>query len=256
MCYLNFGPGERSFLVALDLETGAIVWTHDEPINTQGTAEAPFTNSDFYGSWSTPVVASIAGREQIVISFPFRVCGLDPRDGKMLWSSDGLNALVYTSPLIDKETVVSMGGYSGMSLGLRVGHSGAVPPISRLWHHPKTKQRIGSGVVHQGHIYIHNSTGIAECFELETGRLVWEQRLAGKGGSNTNWSSIMTAAGLCYTITQGGDCFVFRASPNFELVAMNALGESSNSSVVPSDGQLFIRTHQHLWCVGLPALNR
>jgi outer membrane protein assembly factor BamB len=181
---------------------------------------------------------------------------LDPRDGKMLWSSDGLNALVYTSPLIDKETVVSMGGYSGMSLGLRVGHSGAVPPISRLWHHPKTKQRIGSGVVHQGHIYIHNSTGIAECFELETGRLVWEQRLAGKGGSNTNWSSIMTAAGLCYTITQGGDCFVFRASPNFELVAMNALGESSNSSVVPSDGQLFIRTHQHLWCVGLPALNR
>ena len=51
-------------------------------------------------------------------------------------------------------------------------------------------------------------------------------------------------------MTQGGDCFVFRASTEFELVATNSLGEASNSSVAASDGQLFLRTHQHLWCIG------
>ena len=64
-----------------------------------------------------------------------------------------------------------------------------------------------------------------------------------------NWSSVMLADGLCYTITQGGDCFVFKASPKFEVVAVNPLGERSNSSIVPSDGELFIRTHKALRCV-------
>ncbi len=62
-----------------------------------------------------------------------------------------------------------------------------------------------------------------------SGKLVWEKRLTGSKG--TNWSSVMIAEGLCYTISQGGDCFVFRASPEFELVATNSLGEPSNSSV-------------------------
>ena len=81
------------------------------------------------------------------------------------------------------------------------GGSGDVTGSHRLWHHPKTKQRIGSGVVHDGHIYIHNDPGVAECFELQTGKLVWEERLKGTGASGVNWSSVMLADGNCYTIT-------------------------------------------------------
>jgi hypothetical protein len=43
---------------------------------------------------------------------------------------------------------------------------------------------------------------------------------------------------------------VFKASPTFERVAVNSLGEPSNSSVIASDGELFIRTHAALWCIG------
>lgn len=247
LCYLNFGPGERSFLIALDCRTGETVWQHDEPINTQGTAEAKFANTDFYGSWSTPVVRTVAGREQLIVSFPFRVAGFDPQTGTPLWSSEGINALVYTSPLIADDTLVAMGGYNGMTLALRLVQ-GSDP--TRLWRHAKTKQRIGSGAIHDGHIYIHNDPGVAECFDLKTGELVWEQRLVGPSGKTTNWSSVMIADGIGYTINQGGDCFVFRASPRFELLATNALEEPSNSSIVPSQGQLLIRTHAHLWCIG------
>ncbi len=252
LCYLNFGPGERSFLIAVDRKTGQTIWQHDEPINVQGTAEAKFSGADYYGSWSTPVFRGQGGHSQLVISFPFRVCGFEPLTGKELWSSFGTNALVYTSPLIADDLVVTMGGYSGMALAITASPEarGDLTHTNRLWRHPKTKQRIGSGAIHDGHIYVHNDPGIAECFELATGKLVWEERLSGTSKKGTNWSSVLIADQLCYTISQGGDCFVFRASPKFELVACNSLGETSNSSVVASQGQLFIRTHQHLWCIG------
>jgi outer membrane protein assembly factor BamB len=120
----------------------------------------------------------------------------------------------------------------------------------RVWQQPKTRQRIGSGAIHDGHIYIHNDSGVAECFELKTGKLVWEERLKGSGPTGANWSSIMLADGKCYSLTQGGDCFVFKASRQFELLSANSLGEPSNSSIAPSNGELFIRTHEALWCIG------
>lgn len=246
LCYLNFGPGERSFLIALNKKTGETVWNHDEPYNKNGTDEAKSGNPDYTGSWSSPLFREVNGRNELLISFPFRVCGMDPASGKEFWTCTGTNALAYTSPLFADGIVVGMGGYNGMSIALKAGGSGDVTKEQRLWRHPKTKQRIGSGVIHNGHIYIHNDPGIAECFELATGKLIWEERL--KGG--VNWSSVMLADNLCYTITQEGACNVFKASPKFELVATNLLGEQSNSSIVPSDGQLFIRTHQNLWCIG------
>jgi outer membrane protein assembly factor BamB len=104
-------------------------------------------------------------------------------------------------------------------------------------------------VIRDGYIYIHNDPGIAECFDLQSGKLVWEERLKGPGKTGQNWSSVLLAGDSCYTITQGGDCFVFKANPKFELVSVNPLGEKSNSSIVASDGELFIRTYQALWCI-------
>jgi outer membrane protein assembly factor BamB len=250
LCYLHFGPGERSFLIAVNPQTGTTVWQHDEPINTEGTSEAKFSNPDYTGSWSSPIFREVDGRSQLLISFPFRVCALEPQSGGEIWTCTGTNALAYTSPIFADGIVVGMGGFNGMSIALKAGGKGDVTNGQRLWRHPRTKQRIGSGVIHDGYIYIHNDPGIAECFNLQSGELVWEQRLQGAGSRGTNWSSVMLADGLCYTINQSGDCFVFRASPQFELVATNPLGEHSNASIVPSDGQLFVRTYQHLWCIG------
>ncbi|MEQ1829026.1 MAG: PQQ-binding-like beta-propeller repeat protein [Pirellula sp.] len=250
LCYLYFGPGERSFLIALNKRTGETVWQFDDPINTQGTDEAKFTNADYYGSWSTPIVRSIDGQDQLILSLPFQLCGIDLQTGKKIWSSSGINALVYTSPLFSENTLVAMGGYNGMAIGVRAGGKGDVTHSHRLWRHAKTKQRIGSGAIHDGHIYIHNDSGIAECFNLKTGETVWEHRLSSSQAKGTNWSSVTIADGLCYTINQSGECFVFRAAPKFELVSINSLNELSNSSIVPNQGQLLIRTHQHLWCIG------
>jgi hypothetical protein len=43
---------------------------------------------------------------------------------------------------------------------------------------------------------------------------------------------------------------VFKANPEkFEAVATNPLKERSNSTPAISNGELFIRTYQALWCI-------
>jgi outer membrane protein assembly factor BamB len=253
-CFLNFGPGETTYLLAVDKMTGQTIWKHDEetgygkklPPDSPGSKENP----TYIGSWSTPTIIAVEGSDQLLMSWPRRLAAYDPASGDEIWFCQGLNPLSYASPIYERNIVVAMGGFNGKAFAVRAGGRGDVTATHRLWLHEKTPQRIGSGVIHQGHVYIHNDPGIAECYKLETGERLWQQRLSGPGRSATNWSSVMLAGDNCYTINQGGDCFVFKASPEFELVAVNSLGEMSNSSIVPSDGELFIRTHEALWCIG------
>ena len=56
--------------------------------------------------------------------------------------------------------------------------------------------------------------------------------------------------GHIYVMNQSGDTFVFRPSPEkYDQVARNSLGEPTNSTPVISDGQLFLRTQEALWCI-------
>lgn len=254
LCFLNFGPGATTYLLAVDKKTGKTVWKYDEdtgygkpPTGEPGAGKR--SDPTFIGSWTTPMIMKVEGKDQVLMSWPRRLAAYEPRTGKEIWSSEGLNPLVYTSPIFAGEDVVTMGGFGGMALAVHAGGSGDITSSRRLWHHPRSPQRIGSGVIGDGRIYIHNDPGTAMCIELKSGEVLWTERLKGEGKSGTNWSSVMLADGNCYTITQGGDCFVFKAAPKFELVSMNPLGEKSNSSIVPSNGELFIRTHAALWCV-------
>jgi outer membrane protein assembly factor BamB len=250
LCYLNFGPGEPSFLLAVDKKTGKDVWKVSEPNADSGEKKPGQEKAVWVGSWSTPVVIRAGGREELILTWPKRVVAFEPKAGRELWSCGGINPLVYTSPLYEpsKEILVAMGGFNGMALAVKAGGAGDVTETRRLWQHPKTKQRIGSGVIHDGHIYILNDPGVAECFELETGKLVWEERLRGPAAKSDNWSSMVLADEKLYAVNQGGDGFVLRASPRFEVLATNSLHEATIGSMAASDGDLFIRTHKALWC--------
>lgn len=252
LCVLNFGPGVPSFLLAVDKRTGKTIWQVDEPNADSGEKKPGQDKPAWVGSWSTPVVIKAGSREELILNWPKRVVAFEPKTGKELWTCAGLNPLAYSSPLYDKaeNIVVAMGGFMGMSLAVKAGGVGDVTESRRLWHHPKTKQRIGSGVIHEGHIYILNDPGVAECFELKTGKLVWEERLNGPAAKSDNWSSLVLAGDRLYAINQGGDAFVLKASPKFEMLATNSLGETTIASIAMSDGELFIRTHQALWCIG------
>jgi outer membrane protein assembly factor BamB len=245
-CYLNHGPSENATLYALEKKTGKTLWKNAEAIRPDSNEG----KAGYYGSWSDPVPCVIDGQSQLLMSWPYRVCSLDPKTGKEFWTCEGLNPLVYASPLFADGIVVGMGGYNGKALAVKVGGQGDVTNTHRLWHHPKSPQRIASGVIHEGKIYILNDPGIAQCIDLRTGEEVWNERLKGPGPTGQNWSSLVLSKGKCFAVNQGGDAFVFAASPKFELLNTNPMGEKVIASIAVSDGHLFIRGHKHLFCVG------
>ena len=253
LVFLNFGPGERSFLIALNKKTGETVWRKD--LQARRTEPAPpgmpgAGKDEYYGSWSTPLVIRVDGHDELVLDAAQRVYGLDPKTGRELWRCEGLSDLVYPMPVFGDGVVVAMGSFQGSSLAVRAGGSGDVTPTRRLWHVPRSKLRLGSAVIAGGYIYTVDIPGIAECIELETGKSVWTQRLTANGGSDVTWSSLVLSEGKLYMMNQSGDTFVFAASPKFQLLAANVLDEPSNSSVVPSGENLLLRTHEALWCIG------
>jgi outer membrane protein assembly factor BamB len=247
-CFLNFGPGARQFLVCVDLATGQIRWRKDEPGGSSGEGDG----KKWTGSWSDPLIRQVGDHRELIMTWPGRLGAYNPDDGTELWTCAGLNALVYTSPLFrDADLLtIGMGGYNGMAVAVKAGGRGDVT-AQRLWQATKTRQRIGSGVIHGDHVYLLTDPGIAECRSLEDGTLVWEERLSGPGPTSQNWSSlVLSADGFCYAVNQGGDAFVFRAAPRFQRVATNPIGEKCVGSIAVSSGRLYLRSHRHLWCIG------
>jgi hypothetical protein len=94
-----------------------------------------------------------------------------------------------------------------------------------------------------------DNSGIAECLELESGKVLWTSRLKGAGENNGVWSSPVLNVDRIYVMNKSGDVFIFKAAPQYELIASNSLGEETNSSVVIADGDVFLRTHVALWCI-------
>lgn len=242
LCILWAGPGDRQFLLAVNKKTGVKVWEKDIPGGADG-----IKNKNWFGSWSTPIIVKVDGHDEMVVGVPKQLKGYDPATGTELWSCDGLGNLVYTSPAFGNGVFVQMSGFHGPALAVRAGGKGDITKTHRLWHHAqKVPQRIGSPVIVGPHVYIVNADGTAQCFELETGKDVWEkERIPG-----STWSSLIHADGKFYINTMNGDTVVLAANPKFQILARNSLNETNLSTVAISNGEIFIRTYKHLWCIG------
>ena len=254
LCILNFGPGPETFLIAVNKVTGKEVWrvpfppiTPKLPRNDGFGAAA----DGMIGSWASPLLIDAGARTELVMTWPERVVAYDPANGKELWTCGGLNPLIYTSTMFGEGVVIGCGGYGGSTVAVKAGGAGDVTATHRLWQQPRDKQRIGSGVISGGHLYILNTPGTAQCIELKTGKTVWEERLKSSGAKGESWSSMLLAGDRLYVLNQSGETFVLRAAPKFEQLARNALDDGlANASHAMSDGEIFIRTHAHLWCIG------
>ncbi len=249
------GPGTGSRLVALSKKDGSVLWQIDlpEPVPTERTDGFKGRTPGVIGCFGTPLVARVGGRTEVILSLPESLRAFAPNDGHELWRAAGLNPLVYTSPFLVDGTVITMGGFSGSSLAVRAGGTGDVTTSHRLWREERSKKnRIGSAVARDGHLYLINQEGFLECLELATGKQLWEERINGPGAQDGSWSALVLAGDRIYGVNRSGDGFVARATPKFELLAMNTVGEPMNASPALSDGEIFLRTWKGLWCLGEP----
>jgi outer membrane protein assembly factor BamB len=237
LCIVWCGPGNRQFLVALNKQTGEKVWETLEEGGDDG-----ITSRKFLGSWSTPLVARVAGEDQLVFAVPHKIKGYDPRTGKELWSSSGPGVYCYSSPLFVDGLAIF-----GPTL-VKLGASGDISK-ERL-RHKVGSMNISTAVISGNYLYTYNNVGVPGCYEIKTGDELWEGQIEKRPGGKTAWGSPVCADGRIYITDQEGATTVFGVGPKYELLALNKLDERCNASIAVSQGNLFIRTQKHLWCIG------
>lgn len=203
------------YLVALHRETGDVLWRKARPA---------------VATYSSPLVATIGGREQLVISGGGKLASHDPATGEELWSVDAIAEATCGTPVTDGELVFASGGYPDRET-VAVDGKG-----TKVWSN-RTKVYEPSLVVSGGHLFAVEDGGIAWCWDAKTGAERWKQRL---GGSFS--ASPVVCEGRLFVPNLSGETVVFEAAGDaFKEVARNTLGSDAYASIAVSGGELFLR---------------
>jgi len=244
---LQSGPGERSFVAAFELESGATRWEVEEPVEPR---EQQGEDERLVGSWCTPLITRVGERALALSAQPTRLVAYDARTGEEAFWCEGLVAsrgdLSYSSPVVADGVCLVQGGYVGPSIGLRLGGEGDVTGSRRIWHHPELMSNCGSGVFAGGAVFIPDMDGFLYCIEPKSGEALWRRRIS-RGGT---WGSVVSAGGRLYLMNQKGTTYVFAPrSEELELLAENPLGETTNATPAVAGGRIFLRTHEAIYCI-------
>lgn len=222
------------FFTAFDRRSGTVAWRATRPAQL---------------SWSSPIVAKLAGRDQLLLSGCDLVTSYDPNTGRELWKTPATTAATCGTMVWDGDLVFASGGYpKAETVCIQADGSGRI-----VW---KNNQKCyeQSLLAHDGYIYAVTDKGIAYCWKAENGQEMWSVRLRGPISA-----SPLLAGGLIYAANEAGTIYVYRANPEkFELLAQNRLGSELFATPAICGGQIFLRVafqndsgrQEFLYCVG------
>lgn len=213
----NWGGG---YLTAVDRSTGKIAWRKKRSSTS---------------TYSSPIVAKVSGRDQLLISGDDQICSYDPLTGESLWSCRGASEATCGTLVWNDDTVFASGGYPDQqTLAVRADGSAEI-----LWTN-QVKVYEPSLLVVGSEVYATNDRGMAYCWDSQTGEQRWRQRV---GGSFS--ASPVYCDGKIYALKASGEMIVFKATPDgYEELASNQLGEEAFASPALCDGSLFLRVGQ------------
>jgi outer membrane protein assembly factor BamB len=189
-------PEERQAgLVAFDKRTGERRW------------EGPPRQV----SYSSPVAATLAGVEQILIVNEASLSGHD-LGGALLWEhpwpgfSSGDANVSQAVPLAPDQVFVSKGyGGGGLLVRLVPGEGGTLA-ARELWRAPRLlRTKMTNVVVHGGFLYGLDD-GMLECVELATGEKRWKEGRYGHG-------QILLVGDVLLVVSEEGEVLALEASP-------------------------------------------
>ena len=202
-------------------------------------------------SWATPVlVTSPEERDEVVLSMKGAVVAYDPLTGDELWRAEGVDDYVCPSVVENDGIVYALGGRKSIkALAVRTGGSGDVTETHRDWT-SKDGSKVPSPVYHDGHLYWIGHDGFAYCLNAADGTVAYKARIEGLKKKKT-YASPLLANGKLYIPTCFGGTVVLAAKPEFELLAINDLGDESvfNASPIVAGERMFLRSDRFLYCL-------
>lgn len=225
-------------IVAVDKKTGKTAWIADRSVDL--SQRAP----DYRKSFSTPLISTIAGRDQVISTAAGAVYGYDPQTGTELWNVPYGGHTMVARPVTEDGLLVVNTGYPSSELwGLRFRGGTSSLKTEIIWQRTRGIATIPSVLLHQGLIYmISDSGGVLSCLEAETGGIVWQKRLGGNYAA-----SPVLADDRIYLCSQAGKTTVIRPGPRFQQLAVNQLDGGFRASPAVADRSLFLRTTNHLY---------
>ena len=204
-------------VAGLDRKTGDIVWRRDRPATP---------------NYSSPIVHSILGKDQLIMTGCDRVISYQPLTGETLWEREGATTECVTTTVTDGKHVYSSGGYPKNHVAaILADGSGKV-----AWENGE-RVYVPSLLHKDGYLYAVLDAGIAVCWKSDTGVEQWKERLGG------NFSASPVLVGdLIYATSEGGETTIFRANPKeFEKIGSNQLGEEAFATPTICGGAIYFR---------------
>lgn len=262
-----------SYLAAICKKTGEFLWK---------TARASRS------SWTSPQVARVGGREQIVVSSAGTVDGYDAVSGEPLWSHGGLSGNRIPSVTVSGDRLIV-----GADVGNREKDADSVQASNRclkidpsaddgyqlMWKGDRAVSHYVSPLAHGKYVYFINKVGVLYCVDAETGREVYARRTAGPC-----WAQPIATGEYVYLFHKDGQTTVVSAGPDFAVIAENRMWPKSHPplptrdyeytpvddqdsrpskpaghyrdplvyGVAAVEGAFVVRLGTHLFCVGSP----
>jgi hypothetical protein len=221
-----------SYLLALDKRTGKERWKAD-----RGKGKS---------SYSTPLVVPGPNGPEVIVNSSERVDAYNARTGEPLWHTGGTNRFPVPSPLFSDGVIYMSRGYrSSPYMAIRPGGRGDITKTHVVWENTTGGPYVSSLVHDNGLIYMATDVGAVTVVDAGTGERVWQQRIDGVFSA-----SPVAADGKIYFVSENGETIVLRAGRTPEVLARNDLGERAIASPAVSNGQIFIRTDDHLFAIG------
>lgn len=144
-------------ILALNRHTGATVWS---------------ALSDAAG-YATPILIPVDGRQQLICWTPSYIRSLDPRRGIPLWSVPYpvTYGVSIATPVFHQGTVLVCGYWEG-SKAIRTAADGTA---SLLWEENRNLRGLMSQpLCRDGHAYLLDKQYGLTCFEVSTGKKLWD----------------------------------------------------------------------------------
>jgi hypothetical protein len=218
------------YMVALSRVDGHELWRIDRPNKTR--------------SYCAPLIRTIAGREQMVLTGTKCVTSYDPRDGRLNWMIDGPTEQFVASPVYNDRTgwVYITGGFPDHHiLAIQPDGEGNVSKTHIRWRTNKGVAYVPSPICEGNWFLVVSDSGVGFCFDAKTGEIAWQERMG------ETHASLVSAKGLVYFINDEGVTRVVRPGPTYELVSQSSVGEKVFASPAISGGHLLVRGEKHLF---------
>jgi outer membrane protein assembly factor BamB len=215
------GPDGRS-VVAYDRRTGRRVWSA----------------LDDRQAYASPMVARLAGRDQLIVLTGSRLVGLVPENGDLLWSYPWrtMSDINVAQPIIVGENRVFVSaGYDVGAAVIEVVPRGTAFDVREVWRNNRMKNKFTSSVLHEGFIYGLDEAILA-CIDAATGQLKWK-------GGRYGYGQIVLAGDRIIVLAEDGDLVLVAASParHEELGRFSAVSGKTWNHLALDDGRLLVR---------------